>query len=108
MVDLGGLGLRATSILTGDGMNRILVYSWYQGVASVGREILYALLALDQSPFRRTETALVVRVSTPVAPTSQGVKQAEKRLLEFLADIKIAKLNSSAPKKKGPNTRFGP
>ena len=88
MIELGDDGLRATAILTGDSLNRILIYSWYKGVASAGKEILHALLALDQSPFRRAEAALVMRVTTAVASTPEGVEQADERLRDFLTDLK--------------------
>ncbi len=107
-VTLGSSGHQATSIIVYDSKTRFLVYSWYQGVSSLGKEFLYALLALDQSPFRRAEPALVVRLSAMIYPGAEGLKLADKRLRDFLADLNKAKQNSSKSKKKGPKIIFGP
>lgn len=108
VVDPGKPELYAESILTGNGYSRFLIYYWYKGVESVSQEILYALLALDQSPFRRDDPALVIRVSTKVEPGQDGLKLAEKRLLDFIDDINTAEPGFAPPKKKGPNMTFGP
>ena len=78
----------AVSILTSTEHARILAYHWYEGIDSVSEEILRALLALDQSPLRRPGGALVIRVATHVAPTPQGQELADKRLRDFLRDMR--------------------
>jgi EpsI family protein len=77
----------AESILTNTKRGRFLVYHWQEGIESIGEEMLRGLLALDQSPWRRPAGALVFRVATPVAPTSQGEREAEQRLRDFISDL---------------------
>lgn len=108
IVALGKPWQQAVAILAGDDRTRFLIYYWYQGVASLGKEFLYALLALDQSPFRRSEPALVVRLSTTVEPGPEGLKLADRRLRDFLEDLNHAEQLSTRLKKKGPNIHFGP
>lgn len=107
-VTLGKPGQQAVAILASDDRSRFLIYYWYQGVASLGKEFLYALLALDQSPFRRPEPALVVRLSTTAEPGPEGLRAADRRLRGFLEDLNHARQLPANPKKKGPNIHFGP
>lgn len=88
LVELDAHRQPAISILTDTMRGRFLAYHWYEGINSVSEEILRALLALDQSPLRRPGGALVVRVATYVPPTPQGKELADKRLREFLHDMK--------------------
>ena len=88
IVDLGPDISQAVAIVSNKGPQRLLIYTWYEGIASIGKEILYALLALDQSPFRREELARVTRVSTAVNFTPQGRMLADKRLRGFLQEMK--------------------
>ena len=91
IVDLGpGIG-QAVAIVTDNGSQRMLTYHWYEGIDSVGKEILYAMLALDQSPFRREKQARVTRLGTYVALTPEGRIQADKRLQTFLQEMKISR-----------------
>ncbi len=41
-----------------------LIYSWYDGVESLGREVMRAVLFLEASPFRRERGSYVVQLST--------------------------------------------
>lgn len=64
--------------------DRWLVVHWSVGVESLPHEAVRALLALDRSPLRRTEDALVVRIATPIDPGSDGLLRAANRLDDFL------------------------
>jgi exosortase len=91
IIDLGPDITHAESIVIDDvNAERWLSYHWYEGIESVAKEILYALLALDQSPFRRDEPARVTRLTTYVELTPEGRQQADKRLRTFLREIKKA------------------
>ena len=89
IVDLGpGIG-QAVVIVTDNGNDqRMMTYHWYEGVESVTKEIIYALLALDQSPFRRNEPAMVTRLATYVELVPEGRMLAEMRLQAFLKELK--------------------
>jgi len=80
----------AVAIISDHRSKRLLTYYWYEGVESVVKEIVYAWLALDQSPFRRDGLARVTRLSTFVELTPEGLKQADKRLRAFLKEMKKA------------------
>jgi len=89
LVNLKTINKTAVSVATNNLHGHILSYHWYEGVDSVSQEILRALLALDQSPLRRPAGALVIRLSTHVAPpTPQGRARADKRLHDFLHDMR--------------------
>jgi hypothetical protein len=75
----------------------MLTYHWYEGVESVATEILYAWLALDQSPFRREEMARVIRLSTYVELTPEGLTLADKRLRQFLKDLQASETVTAPP-----------
>ena len=105
-VALGNTGQSANAILTSLHHQKTLSYYWYSGTESVSKEILYALFALDQSPFQRKSGALVVRISTPVTPLPKGLQQAEQRLQKFLEDMTVEALNNSAQKKR-PDIKSG-
>jgi exosortase len=72
---------------------RIMTWHWYEGVASIPEEILRAFLALDQSPFRRPEGALIVRLATFVPPGPDGKFVAEQRLQDFFASLSALRLD---------------
>jgi exosortase len=76
VVPLEGLVLRS-------GARRVLAYHGYQGVDGLAGETLRALLALDQSPFRREEGAHVILVSTGVSARADGVREAHTELQDF-------------------------
>ena len=87
MVDLGPDVGTAVAIVSDWGAQRLLTYHWYEGVESIAREVLYAWLALDQSPFRREQTAKVTRLTTFVEFTPEGRQRADKRLRDFLQEV---------------------
>jgi exosortase len=90
IVDLGPDIGQAVAIITDNGTQRMLTYHWYEGIDSTAKEILYALLALDQSPFRREELARVTRLATYVELTPEGRIRADERLRDFLREMKIS------------------
>jgi hypothetical protein len=90
IVDLGPDAGQAVAIVTDNGAQRLLTYSWYEGIENVAREILYAWLALDQSPFHRDELARVTRLGTFVELSPEGQQRADGRLRTFLREMKQA------------------
>jgi len=96
-VDLGpGVG-RVVSIVTDNDSQGMLTYHWYEGVESVAKEIIYALLALDQSPLRREEQARVTRLATYIELTPEGRELADKRLRAFLQEMKMSGSTAVSP-----------
>jgi len=89
-VDLGPDIGHAVAIVTDHGTQRMLTYHWYEGVDSTAKEILYALLALDQSPFRREKPARVTRLATYVELTPEGLMLADRRLRRFLREMNMS------------------
>ncbi len=67
---------------------RMLSYHWYEGTAGTSKEILRALLALDQSPYRRPGGELVIRLTTNIWSAPEGRTIADKRLRDFLVAMK--------------------
>ena len=59
---------------------QILTYHWYEGTDGLASEILRALLATDQSPFRRSQPARVIRVATALGPTPLARVEDETKL----------------------------
>jgi hypothetical protein len=90
IIDLGPDIGHAVAIVTDNGTRRMLTYHWYEGIDSTAKEILYALLALDQSPLRREKPARVTRLATYVALTPEGRMLADNRLRTFLKDMKVS------------------
>jgi exosortase len=60
-----------------------LALHWYEGLETPGEETFRAFFSLDRGPFRREGFARVVRISTPVERSPQGLVQAEGRLMAF-------------------------
>jgi len=91
VIDLGpGIGYAESIVIDDVNAERWLSYHWYEGIGSVAEEIFYALLALDQSPFRRDRPAKVTRLTTYVELTPEGRQLADKRLRIFLREMKKA------------------
>ncbi|MEN8205994.1 MAG: exosortase/archaeosortase family protein [Pseudomonadota bacterium] len=87
IVDLGPDIGRVVATVLDNGTQRLLTYYWYEGIDSVGKEVLYAMLALDQSPYRREKQARVTRLTTYVELTPEGRTLADKRLRAFLREM---------------------
>jgi exosortase len=68
----------------------VLTYHWYEGTDSLMVEILRALFATDQSPFRRPQLARVVRVATAVDSTPIGRAEREAKLRAFASSLEAA------------------
>jgi exosortase len=60
--------------------DRTLAIHWYQGTRSLPEEALRSALALDQSPFRRSDREIVVRLSTPLRSGPAERNRARMRL----------------------------
>jgi EpsI family protein len=82
-VELASLAPRVERVLSRDGQGRVLSYYWYEGTDRLPGETLRALLALDRSPFRRSQPARVTRVTTDAGPTPATLAAADARLVEF-------------------------
>lgn len=104
IVDLGPDVGHAVAIVTDNGTQRMLTYHWYEGIDNTAKEILYALLALDQSPLRREKPARVTRLATYVALTPEGRTLADKRLRAFLREMKISAIKKKVPALPGTSS----
>jgi hypothetical protein len=91
IIDLGPDIGHAVATVLDNNTQRLLTYYWYEGVDSVSKELLYAILALDQSPLRRDKQARVTRLTTYVELTPEGRMLADKRLRDFLREMKISR-----------------
>jgi exosortase len=80
----------AVAIVTDHGTKRMLHYHWYEGIDGTAKEIIYALLALDQSPLRRKQQVRLTRLSTYVELTPVGRMHADNRLRTFLKEINLS------------------
>jgi EpsI family protein len=69
---------------------RVLTYHWYEGTDGLASEILRALLASDQSPFRRSQPARVIRVATVLGPTPPARMEDEENLRAFASSLATA------------------
>jgi exosortase len=67
-----------------------LVWHWREGVGRTGEEILRGVLALDRSPWRVNDRAVVVRVATPLRATPDGRRAAEARLERVAGEVEQA------------------
>ena len=67
-----------------------LSYYWYEGTDALGVEILRALFAADQSPFRRSRPARVIRVATAVDSVPAARVEDEAKLRAFASSLAAA------------------
>jgi EpsI family protein len=67
-VALGSGGPTVERVVAQSVSGRILSYHWYEGTEGLARETMRQVLATDQSPFRRSQWARVIRVTTEVGP----------------------------------------
>jgi exosortase len=67
--------------------DRILTLRWYKGTRSVPEETLRSALALDRSPFRRSDREIVVRISTPVGNSPAEREQARQRIEDMVQRV---------------------
>lgn len=72
------------SIARKPGELQVVVAHWRAGTQPIGIEILRGTLGLDRGPFRRTDRAIAVRVSTPLDESEETPANALQRIIEFL------------------------
>jgi len=82
-VSLESIEASVERVVARSGYEQILTYHWYEGTDGLASEILRALLASDQSPFRRSQPARVIRVATALGSTSPGGMEDEAKLRAF-------------------------
>ena len=68
----------------------VLTYHWYEGTEGLVFEILRALFATDQSPFRRSQPARVIRVATVLASSPIARAEDEAKLRAFTSSLAAA------------------
>ena len=68
-VPLESVEARVERVVARSQSTQVLTYHWYEGTDGLASEILHALLASDQSPFRRSQPARVIRVATALGST---------------------------------------
>jgi hypothetical protein len=68
---------------------RILALHWYKGTRSLPQEALRSALALDWSPFRRSNREIVLRISTPMGDSQAKQEQARKRIDDMVRRIEV-------------------
>lgn len=74
----------------------VLVWQWYEGAGSVGRETWRQVSGLDNSALRPGDELLVYRVSTPIAPDTSRA-EAEARLALFAERLRGAYRSPEPP-----------
>jgi len=92
------LGRRADTRVLRKGTRRMLVAYTSVMDAGLAGETLRALLALEASPWRRHETPLAVRLATPFSGAESDRAEAERRLVEFAAQIAAPVQKTVAPR----------
>jgi EpsI family protein len=86
-VPLEAVEARAERVVARSGTVEILTYHWYEGVNGLASEILRALLATDQSRFRRSQPARVIRVATVLGSTPLVRQKQEATLRAFASSF---------------------
>ncbi len=86
-VSIESVETRVERVVARSESGRILTYHWYEGIDGVAAETLRAMLGADQSPFRRSRPARVVRVAILLGSTSAAGAQQEARLRGFASAI---------------------
>ncbi len=81
---------RVERVIARSETSRVLTYHWYEGTGGLASETLRALLALDQSRFRRPQPARMIRVETELGPTPIDREEAEAKLRAFAASLVVA------------------
>jgi len=68
----------------------VLTYYWYEGTDPLGVEFFRALFATDQSPFRRSQPARVIRVSLAIDATPIDRAEHDAKLRAFAVSLAAA------------------
>jgi exosortase len=92
---IDGVAPQVVEVLAASSAEQILSLSWYSNTLGLAGETLRALLALDQSAWRRPQPGRVVRVSAEVPRDSEGRAQTEA-VLEALA-VQLLQAVSAPP-----------
>ncbi len=82
-VSLESVEARVERVVARSGFAQVLTYHWYEGTDGLASETLRALLASDQSPFRRSQPARVIRVATALGSTPPARMEDEAKLRAF-------------------------
>jgi EpsI family protein len=82
-VSLESIEARVERVVARSGYEQILTFHWYEGTDGLVSEILRALLGSDQSPFRRSQPARVIRVATALGSTPPEGMEDEAKLRAF-------------------------
>ena len=86
-VSLESVEARVERVIARSDFARALTYHWYEGTDGMASEILRALLATDQSRFRRSEPARVIRVAISLGSTPLAREDDETKLRGFAASL---------------------
>lgn len=97
-VDLGFNDLHVASVFSLFEGESALSYHWYENVNGTLNEIVRACLALDQSPFRRSDYGFVIRVDTGTLFTNEDRIQADAQLKDFISHMDMSKIISTTQK----------
>jgi EpsI family protein len=89
-VTLESVEVRVERVVARSRSERILTYHWYEGTQGLASETLRALLASDQSPFRRSRPARVIRVAIELGSTPQARTEDEEKLRAFASSLVAA------------------
>jgi len=89
-VSLESIEARVERVVARSDFEKILTYHWYEGTDGMAFEILRALLATDQSRFRRPQPAQVIRVEAALGSTPLARKEGEEMLRGFAASLVTA------------------
>jgi len=71
-------------------LGHVVTYHWYEETDSLMIEVVRALLALDQSPLRRSQPAWAIRIATGVDATPDGRADGDARLRSFVPSLEAA------------------
>ena len=94
VVDLGFKHLHVMSTFSLLDGGSILSYHWREHVKGTLNEIVRACLALDQSPFRRFDYGVDIRVDTEAQSTRRGRMLADARLRDFVSHLDMSEILS--------------
>jgi EpsI family protein len=89
-VSLESVEARVERVVARSERKQILTYHWYEGTDGLASETLRALLASDQSPFRRSQPARVIRVATSLGSTPLARTEDETKLRAFASSLVTA------------------
>jgi exosortase len=80
-------GRKGERVLARSESRRLLSWTYYVGVDSVGVEALRSFLALEHSPFRRTQSAYAVRLSSEILPAEKDAAFAMRRIRQLQRSV---------------------